>query len=449
MFERLFKVKGSGSTYFREILGGAVTFMTMAYIITAQPSLMRSHAPNWAGQDDVFFSIMVATCLMSAFATLVMAFAANYPIALAPGMGINVLFAMVIGSGVASSPQAALGAIFIAGFIFLLISLFKIREKIIALISVSLKSAIAVGIGLFILVLGVLYAFPNPVIGQPPADYSFLRWDASIGFDGTIFLVFVINFAIIGGLYLLRVPGSLFLGMIAGAGVATAFGLISVDRITAPIPSIAPTFLSIDIIGALTLSLLPYIAIFLFIDLFDTMGTLIGVAQKAKLLNPDGTLPRVKGALMSDAIGTVAGSLMGVSTVTSYIESSAGVAQGARTGLASVVSAILFLLAIFFTPLWAGLSSAVIIGPVLIAVGLLMMTELRKIDWADWTEIVPALLTILVMVAMKTIHDGLAAGFIAYPLCKLIGAKTKEITWLNWVMAAVSLAMIVLVYSTT
>ncbi|HUX06214.1 MAG TPA: NCS2 family permease [Acidobacteriota bacterium] len=447
MLDRLFQVKGSGSTYFREILGGAVTFMTMAYIITAQPTLMRIHAPNWAGQDDVFFSIMIATCLMSAFATLVMAFAANYPIALAPGMGINVLFAMVIGSGVASSPQAALGAIFIAGFIFLLISMFKIREKIIALISVSLKSAIAVGIGLFILVLGVLYAFPNPISGLPPADYSILRLDASFGFDGTIFLVFVINFAIIGVLYLLRVPGSLFLGMVAGAGVAAAFGLISVERLTAPIPSIAPTFLSIDIIGALTFSLLPYIAIFLFIDIFDTMGTLIGVAQKAGLLKPDGTLPRAKAALMSDAIGTVAGSLMGVSTVTSYIESSAGVAQGARTGLASVVTAILFLSAIFFTPLWAGFSSAVIIGPVLIAVGLLMMTELRKIDWADWTEVVPAVLTIVVMAGMKTIHDGLAAGFIAYPLCKLIGAKTKEITWLNWVMAVVSLGMVILVYT--
>jgi AGZA family xanthine/uracil permease-like MFS transporter len=447
MLENLFKIRASGSTYFREILGGAVTFITMAYIITAQPSLMRANAGDWAKPDDIFFSIMVATCLMSAFATLVMAFAANYPVALAPGMGINILFAMVIGSGVASSPQTALGAICIAGLIFLLLTLFKIREKIIALISTSLKSAIAVGIGLFILVLGVLYAFPHSVTGFPPADYNLLKWQFSFSFDSTIFLVFVINFVIIGALFLLRVPGSLFLGMIAGAGVATMFGLLSFGHLSGPIPSIAPTFLQIDIVGALTLSLLPYILIFLFIDVFDTMGTLIGVAQKAGLLQPDGSLPRIKGALMADAIGTVAGSLAGVSTITSFIESSAGVAQGARTGLASVVTAVLFLLAMFFTPLWAGLSTAVIIGPVLIAVGLLMMTEVRKIVWTEWTEAVPAILTIATMGAMKTIHDGLAAGFIAYPVCKLLAGKTKEITWLNWAMALVSLGLVILVYS--
>jgi AGZA family xanthine/uracil permease-like MFS transporter len=348
---------------------------------------------------------------------------------------------------VASSPQTALGAICIAGLIFLLLTLFKIREKIIALISTSLKSAIAVGIGLFILVLGVLYAFPHSVTGFPPADYNLLKWQFSFSFDSTIFLVFVINFVIIGALFLLRVPGSLFLGMIAGAGVATMFGLLSFGHLSGPIPSIAPTFLQIDIVGALTLSLLPYILIFLFIDVFDTMGTLIGVAQKAGLLQPDGSLPRIKGALMADAIGTVAGSLAGVSTITSFIESSAGVAQGARTGLASVVTAVLFLLAMFFTPLWAGLSTAVIIGPVLIAVGLLMMTEVRKIVWTEWTEAVPAILTIATMGAMKTIHDGLAAGFIAYPVCKLLAGKTKEITWLNWAMALVSLGLVILVYS--
>jgi AGZA family xanthine/uracil permease-like MFS transporter len=447
MFENLFGIEASGSTVPREILGGAVTFMTMAYIITAQPSIMRAQAGSWAKPDDIFFSIMVGTCLMSAFATLVMAFAANYPVALAPGMGINVLFAMVVGSGIASSPQAAIGAIFISGVIFIIISLFKVREKIIALISVSLKSAIAVGIGLFILVLGVLYAFPNPITGFPPADYDILKWGFSFSFDGKILLVFLINFAIIGVLFLMRVPGSLFIGMIAGAGVAAAFGLISFGQLTAPIPSFAPTFLHIDLLGALTIGLLPYIAIFLFIDIFDTMGTLIGVAQKANLVKPDGSLPRLKGALMADAIGTVAGSLVGISTITSYIESSAGVAQGARTGLASVVTAVLFLLAMFFTPLWAGLSSAVIIGPVLIAVGLLMMTEVRKITWSDWSEAVPAILTIVIMAMMKTIHHGLAAGFVAYPICKLLAGRTKEITWLNWVMAVVSLGMIVLIHT--
>lgn len=448
MLERVFRVKESGSTYGREVLGGAVTFMTMAYIITAQPALMRAHAGDWAQQANVFFSIMVATCLVSAFASLVMAFAANYPIALAPGMGINILFAMVIGSGVAPTPQVALGAIGIAGIIFLIISLFKIRERIIALISTSLKSSIAVGIGLFIFMLGLLRAFVNPVIGAPPAGYNLLKWQFDFGFDNSLFFVFLINLAIIGILYFARVPGSLFIGMIAGAVIAAFFGLVSVGSVWAPIPSIEPTLFQIDVIGALSLSLAPYIVIFLFIDIFDTMGTLIGVTQKANLLAPDGSLPRAKGALMADAVGTVAGSLAGVSTVTSYIESSAGVASGARTGLASVITAILFLAAMFFTPLWADLSAAVIIGPVLIAVGMLMMTEVRKIEWKNWTEAIPALLTILVMVGLLSIHDGLAAGFMAYPLCKLFAGRLREINWLNWLMAVVSLGMIVLLYTT-
>ena len=446
MLERLFRIRESGSTWWREVLGGAVTFMTMAYIITVQPSIMRASAGEWAKPDDVYFSIMVATCLVSAFATLVMAFSANYPVALAPGMGLNVLFAALVGSGIAQSPQAALGAICISGVLFLLISLFRIRERIISLISVSLKSAIAVGIGLFILVLGVIRAFPHSVLGFPPADFDILKMQFNFGFDGTLLLVFVINLAIIGVFYFLRVPGSLLLGMIAGGGVAISFGLVSINMLTGPVPSISPTLLQIDIIGALALNLVPWILIFLFIDVFDTMGTLIGVSQKAGLLKPDGSMPRIKGALMSDAVGTMAGSLVGVSTVTSYIESSAGVAQGARTGLASVVTAVLFLLAMLFTPLWAGLSSAVIVGPVLIAVGCLMMTELRKIEWKEWTEALPALLTVVVMAAFMSIHHGLAIGFISYPICKLAAGKTGEITWLNWGMAIISLAMMVMLY---
>lgn len=448
MLERMFHVRESGSTFWKEILGGIVTFMTMAYIITVQPSLMSGLAPSWVTfGDEAFFAIMVGTCLVSAFACLVMAFGANYPIALAPGMGINALFAMMIGQ-VADTPEEALGVVFVAGVVFLAISLFKFREKIINLISASLKSSIAVGIGLFILIIGVLNAFLNPVLGIPPADYTLLKWDFSFGFDGTVFLVFLINLAIIGVLYFLRVPGALLIGMIIGGFVASFFGILSVSGVVGPIPSVSPTLLKIDVIGALTLQLIPYIFIFLFIDIFDTMGTLIGVAQKAGLTREDGSLPRAKPALMADAAGTVAGSLVGVSTVTSYIESSAGVASGARTGMASVVTALLFIAALFFTPLWAGLSSAVIVGPVLIAVGLIMMTEVRKISWRDWSEAVPALATILVMAAMKTIHHGLAAGFIVYPICKLAAGKAKEISWLNWVMAIISLGMVVLLYIT-
>ena len=449
MIERIFGISEKGSTFGREVLGGAVTFMTMAYIISVQPALMSVHAPSWVQfGDSTFFSIMVATCLVSAFASLVMAFGANYPIALAPGMGINVLFAMMIGR-VADTPQKALGVIFVAGLVFLLISLFRIRERIIDLISVSLKSSIAVAIGLFILLLGALNAFVNPLAGNnPPATFDLLRWEFHFAFDLSVLLVFAINLAIIGFLYLLRVPGCLLIALLAGSVVASLFGVLTISEVVAPVPSIAPTFFQVDMLGALSLTMIPYVVIFLFVDVFDTMGTLIGVAQKAGLTRPDGSLPRAKGALMADAVGTMAGSLCGVSTVTSYIESSAGVASGARTGLASVVTAVLFLAAMFFTPLWAGLSAGFIVGPVLIAVGLIMMTEARKIAWREWTEAVPAALTIAVMVAMQSIHHGLAAGFISYPVCKLLAGRLGEISWLNWVMAAVSVGMVVLVHLT-
>jgi AGZA family xanthine/uracil permease-like MFS transporter len=449
MIERLFKVKEIGSSYPKEILGGIVTFMTMAYIISLQPTLMSSIVPGWVEmKGETFFALMVAVCLMSAFATLVMAFAANYPIALAPGMGENILFATMIVM-VAGTPENALGVIFYSGVLFFLLTLFRVREKIIKLISPSLKSSIAVGIGLFILALGALNAFLKPAINAPPADYDLFKWEFAFGFDWTIFLVFVINLAIIGALYFLRIPGGLLLGMIIGAVVASFAGLVSVGALAAPVPSIGPVLLKIDFIGALAVHLLPWIIIFTFVNLFDTLGTLIGVSQKAGFTKPDGTLPRVRGALMADAVGTMSGALVGLSTVLSYIESSAGVASGARTGLASVVTSILFLAAMFFTPLWAELSAAVIIGPVLIAVGLIMMTEVRKIAWRDWTEMIPALGTILLMAGTKAIHYGLAAGFILYPICKLLGGKVKELNWLNWVMAVVCVGMVALIFTAT
>lgn len=437
MLDRLFQIEKSGSTVTREVIGGVVTFMTMAYIISTQPFFMNKFAPDWVPiGGETYYSIMVATCLLSAFATLVMALGANYPVALAPGMGENILFATMIGS-VAATPQQAIGVIFVSGAAFFILALLRVREKIISLISASLKSSIAVAIGAFILVLGLLQCFAYP------ASFDLLNWRFDFAFDAKVFLVFVVNLAIIGGLYLLRVQGSLLIGMVLAVVVSSMFGLLTVEQITGPVPSLAPTFLQIDIIGAFSLTMIPYIFIFLFMDVFDTLGTLIGVTQKAGLTRPDGSLPRIKSALMADAVGTVGGSLFGISTVTSFIESSAGVAVGARTGLASVVTALLFLLAIFFTPLWAGISAHFVIGPALVVVGLLMMTELRKIDWKDWTEAAPAFLTIAAMVALTAVHYGLAAGFISYPVCKLLGGRTKDITWLNWALALICLVMVV------
>lgn len=438
MLENYFHLKERGSTFLREIFGGAVTFMTMAYIISVQPFLMSQIAPNWVkAGDEVYFSLMVATCLVAAFASLVMALSANLPVALAPGMGINVMFATMIGT-VAATPQIALGVIFWSGLIFIILSFFRLREFILKLIKPSQQSAIVVGIGLFILTLGVLNSF------KFPGSYDILKWRFSFVWDGTVFFVFLINLAVILILLYLRTPGALFFGMIIGAVIAGFFGIVSIDQITGPVPDISPTFLQIDFLGALSFALLPYIAIFLYVDMFETMATLIGVTRRANLVNEDGVIPNAHRALRADAIATFTGSFFGVSPVTSYIESSAGVVTGARTGLASVMTAILFLGAIFFTPLWSNLASNVVVGPALIVVGLYMMAEIKKISWRDWTEAIPAVAVMLIMVAFLSIADGLAAGFILYPLCKMLGGRKEGQNWLSWIMAAVSIFVLVM-----
>lgn len=442
MLEKIFAIKARGSSISKELLGGLVTFMTMAYIISVQPSIMSGLAPGWAPYGgEVFLSLMVATCLISALAGIFMAFAANYPVSLAPGMGMNVMFATMIGT-VAATPQIALGVIFMSGLIFFILNLFRLRETIIGLIRPSQQSAVVVGIGLFILVIGVLNAF------REMGRYNLLKWEFYFPFDLNIFMVFVINLLIIAFLMNFRVPGALFIGMICGAIIASIFGMLDIREVVSPVPSLAPTFMQIDFAGVLQLALVPYIIIFLYVDIFDSVATLIGVTRKANLMRPDGTIPKVKGALMADAFGTLGGSTLGISPVTAYIESSAGVVSGARTGLATITTSLLFIIAIFFTPLWQHLSANVVVGPVLIIVGILMISEIKKVEWRDWTEAVPAVLTVGMMVAMFSITNGLAASFISYPICKLLGGKGKDLTWLNWVMAVVSIGMLLLIHTT-
>jgi AGZA family xanthine/uracil permease-like MFS transporter len=420
MFEKLFKIKEQGSSITQETLGGLTTFMTMAYIIFVQPAVLSA-----AGMD--FGSVMVATCISSALATFLMAFLANYPIALAPAMGHNFFFVYTICLAMGVPWQTALGANFISGIAFLILSLFGLREMLINAIPASLKQAIAVGIGLFIALIGFQWAgivvyTPGTILGfgdlhSPPALLA-------------IFGVFVITI-----LYTLKIRGAIVIGIIATAIVGAVAGMVSYNGIVSTPPSLAPTFFKLNVSAAFTVSLLPTVFILFFLDLFDTVGTLIGVSEQAGFTR-DGKLPRARPALLSDAIGTVCGTLFGTSTVTSYIESATGVATGARTGFANLITGLLFLVALLFFPLVQMIGGGIKIGgttlypitaPALIIVGTLMMSGVAKIAWNDITEAIPAFLTIVIMPYAYSITEGIAVGFIFYTLLKLLTGKIKQV----------------------
>ena len=422
MIERLFKVKENHSSIRQEVIGGTTTFLTMAYIIFVQPVIMGA-----AGMDPA--SVMVATCLASAFATFCMAFLANYPIALAPGMGANVFFSFTVVVALGYSWQQALGAIFVSGCLFLLLSTIGFRERIINALPVSLRYAIAVGIGLMISAIGFEWSGmvvdnPATLIGlgdltSPPVVISL------VGLTITVILsVLGFKVAILAGML-----SSLFAGIL--------LDLVVFEGIIGPIPSISPTFLQLDILGIFRPEMLSIVFVFFFLDLFDTVGTLTGVSQEAGFLAPDGSLPRARKALLADAIGTVSGSILGTSTVTSYVESAAGIKSGARTGLASLVTGILFILALFFSPLLnmigggiqygAGLRLYPVIAPALIVVGCMLFKGIRNIEWGDFTEAFPAFLTIIVMPLTFSITEGIAFGFISYSLLKLVQGRIREV----------------------
>ncbi len=420
MLERLFKLQEKGTTVSQEMIGGLTTFMTMAYIIFVQPAVLSA-----AGMD--FGAVMVATCLSSAVAIFLMAFLANYPIALAPAMGHNFFFVYTVCLAMGIPWQTALGANFISGTVFILLSFFGFREALVNCIPNSLKQAIAVGIGLFIALIGFQWAgivtyTPGTIVGlgdlhRPPVMLA-------------VFGLFLITV-----LYTLRVKGAIVLGIIITAIVGIPTGIVKYYGIFSIPPSVAPTFFKLNIGAALTLSLLPTIFILFFLDLFDTVGTLIGVSEQAGFVK-DGKLPKARQALLSDALGTVTGTIMGTSTVTSYIESSTGVASGARTGLANVFTGILFLIALLFYPLvkmiGGGFASTAgvlypVTAPALIIVGTLMMAGVTRIDWKDFTEAIPAFLTIVIMPYAFSITEGIAVGFIFYTVLKLVTGKIKEV----------------------
>ena len=430
MIERFFRLQASGTNVKREIVAGCTTFMTLSYIIFVQPAVLSS-----AGMDAN--AVMVATCVASALAMVLMAFLANYPIALAPAMGHNFYFVFTVCLTLGVSWQHALGAVFIAGTLFILLSFVGLRATVMDILPVSLKNAIPAGIGLLIALVGLEWA---GIVVAHPATYVTL---GDLTSAPTLLSLFGV--AVIAILFALHVNGAILIGILATTVVGLIAGMVTFEGIVAAPPSIAPTLFKLQIPNIFAdPKLITVIFVFIFLDLFDTVGTLIGVSQQAGLM-VEGKLPKARQALLSDAIATSAGALLGTSTVTSYIESATGISAGGRTGLTNIVTATLMLLALFFNPLikMVGAGYAVgentvlypVIAPALIIVGSLMLNNVVHINWKDTTEAFPAFLTLMIMPVTFSITEGIAFGFIAYALLKLVSRQGKQVHWLIYLFA--------------
>lgn len=428
---RYFKFGQHGTNQKTEILAGVTTFLTMAYVLLVNPFLLGKEA----GMD--FGAVFVATALASAIGSLLMGLFANYPIVLAPGMGLNAYFTYTVVLGMNVPWQTALGAVFISGVIFLLLTVTKVRELIINSIPPVLKNSVAAGIGIYI-------AF----IGLKNAELIVANKSTFVSLNGDLMKpeILLTLFGLVLTLFLMvrKVKGAVFIGMIGIAVVGMIIGVVKIPTqfFSAP-PSLAPTFLQMDIMGALDMGFFAIIFAFLFVDLFDTAGTLVGVANQAGLLK-ENRLPRAGRALTADSLATMSGAALGTSTVTSYVESTAGVAAGGRTGMTAVTSAALFLLALFFFPLVENFASvSAITSPALIIVGILMASSLKEIEWKDLTEGAPAFLTVVMMPLTYSIATGIAIGFILYPLVKIFAGKARQVHPIMYVLAVVFIARFV------
>ena len=410
MLEKYFSLSANNTSVRTEVLAGVTTFLTMAYIIFVNPAILAN-----AGMDKN--AVFVATCLAAAIASVMMGVIANYPIALAPGMGLNAYFAFTVAPKFGW--EAALGAVFVSGVIFFILSVLPVREWIINAIPKSLKLAISAGIGLFLGIIGLQacgFVVDHPATLVTHGDFT--KWSVILAGVG---------FAIMIALDHHKVPGGLIIGVLTVTVIAMILGLQKFGGITSAPPSIMPVFLKLDIGAALSIGLVTVVFAFLFVDLFDNSGTLIGIAHRAGFLRPDGTVPRLGQALTVDSSAAMIGALLGTSTTTSYIESAAGIKAGGRTGLTAVVVGILFVLALFFAPL-AGSVPAFATAPALIYVACLMAKGLTEIDWEDATEYAPAVLTALTMPFTYSIADGIAVGFIAYAVIKVASGRAREVS---------------------
>ena len=407
---KYFELEQNGTTVRRETLAGITTFLTMAYIVFVNPAILAD-----AGMDrDAAF---VATCLAAAFGSLLMGILANYPIALAPGMGLNAFFTYTVVAQMGHSWQTALGVVFLSGIIFLLLSVFPVREWVVNSIPRALKMAISAGIGMFLAIIalknaGIVVDSPATLVqlgdlGQPAALFAALGFFAMVAMDR------------------LKVPGAILIAILGVTVIASLFGMNQFSGVVSTPPSLAPSFLQMDLATAFELSLISVVFAFLFVDLFDTAGTLIGVAHRAGLLGENGRLPRLRGALLADSLATVAGAALGTSTTTSYIESTAGIRAGGRTGLTAIVVAILFLACLLFAPL-AGSIPAYATAPALLFVACMMARGLAEINWEDVTDYVPAVVTALAMPLTFSIATGIGIGFITYAAVKVLSGRFQE-----------------------
>ncbi|MCB9960445.1 MAG: NCS2 family permease [Rhodospirillaceae bacterium] len=410
MFERLFQLSSHGTTVRTEVLAGVTTFLTMAYIIFVNPSILSA-----TGMDQG--AVFVATCLAAAAGTAIMGLYANYPIALAPGMGLNAYFTYGVVLGMGHTWQVALGAVFVSGVIFLVLSVLPVREWIINSIPHSLKMAIAAGIGLFLAIIGLSEAgivVDHPVTLVTLGDVT----------QPTVIMA-VIGFAVMVALTALRIPGAIIIGILGVSVASILLGYSDFQGLVDLPPDPTPTFLQLDIPGALDIGLLTIVFAFLFVDLFDTAGTLIGVSARAGLLDERDRLPRLGRALVADSTATIVGAGLGTSTTTSYIESAAGINAGGRTGLTALVVAVLFVACLFFAPL-AGSIPVFATAPALVFVACLMARGLADVNWDDATEAAPALITAITMPLTYSVANGIAFGFITYAAAKVLSGRIAD-----------------------
>ncbi len=444
--EKLFHLKENHTDVRTEVMAGITTFMTMAYILAVNPSILSA-----SGMDSG--AVFTATALASAIATLLMAALSNYPFVLAPGMGLNAYFAYTVVLSMGYTWEMALAAVFVEGIIFLALSLTNVREQIFNSIPMNLKYAVSAGIGLFIAFIGLQNAHIVVDSATLVGMYSFKASVANGMFssEGITVLLALIGVLITGVLLAKGVKGNILWGILITWALGIVCQLTGLYQINPEagfysllpdfsngisIPSLAPTFMKMDFSRVASLDFLVVMFAFLFVDMFDTLGTLIGVASKANMLDAQGRLPRIRGALLSDSVGTAVGAVLGTSTTTTFVESASGVAEGGRTGLTAVVAAILFALSLFLSPIFLAIPSFAT-APALIVVGFLMLTSILKVNFEDYTEAIPAYVAVIAMPFMYSISEGIAMGIISYVVINLVTGKAKEknITPLMYVLA--------------
>jgi AGZA family xanthine/uracil permease-like MFS transporter len=422
--ERYFEFERLAANWRTEILAGFTTFVTMAYIVFVNPSILRETGMPYS-------AVVAATCLSAAFGSILMGALARYPIAMAPGMGLNAYFTYAVVKGMGVSWQVALGAVFISGVVFLLLTLVGVRQLIVSSIPTELYAAVATGIGLFIALIG----FRNSGLIVPsPATIVAM---GNLRAPETLLSIF--GLLLISSLLARGVRGAMLLGILGTVAVGALAGLVKIQPQSYRLLDISATAFRLDIPGALRLGLLEIIFAFLFIDMFDNIGTLVAVGKKAGLFNEANRIPRINRILISDAAATIAGSLGGTSTVVSYIESAAGVVAGGRTGVTAIVSGLLFVVALFVAPA-AGAIPTAATAPALIIVGSMMVSHVGEIRWSDPGIAIPAFLTITAIPLTFSIANGLAFGFSAFTIVRTVQGRRREITWLMYLLTALFLA---------